>query len=111
MTMRDQVSEQTMQDGATATGNGTAFDSGTAGFNDLTLAVTGVTTATITVEASNDGTNWHTIAGTKLSDNSAATTITANGLYRYTISGLHQVRARISAYTSGTIDVLGRAQA
>lgn len=110
--MSDQVAEAVLQDGATATGNGTVFNFGEFGYNDLVLQVTGITTATITAEASNDeGSNWATIAGTNLATAASATTITANGLYRYDVGGLQRVRARISAYTSGTIDVHGRAQA
>ena len=109
--MRDQVAEVVMQNGATAVGDGTPFDSGVAGFNNLVLQVGISGAATVTFEGSNDGSTWYTVQGTKLDDGSAVTTATASGLYRIDVSGLHQVRARISAYTSGTVDVLGRAQA
>jgi hypothetical protein len=107
----DLVSEYKMQDGATATGNGTAWTTDTGGFNTLAMQVEGITTATITFEATVDGSNWVAVQATNLTSGTAATTATADGLYRLDVSGLYQVRARISAYTSGTINVTGRGQA
>ena len=103
---RAQYTEQQMQNGATATGNGTALD--TNGFHVTMLQVTGITTATITVEATVDGTNWVAWPATN-NAGTAATTITADGLYRVDHYATHQLRARISAHTSGAIDVIGRA--
>lgn len=99
-----------MQSAAVATGNGTAIDcvSPTYGaLTTLTAQVTGITTATITWEATIDGTNWVAIQATNLNDGTEATTATANGLYRVVCLGLVKVRARISAWTSGTIYVTG----
>ena len=98
------------QNGATATGNGTAHEARMVNdgqYYDCTFQVTGITTATITWEATIDGTNWVSILATNLTSGTAAATATANGLYRATVQGLAQVRARISAYTSGTIVVTG----
>jgi hypothetical protein len=99
-----------MQSAATATGNGTAIDctdasSGAA--TALTMQITGITTATITFEATVDGSNWVAIQFANLNSATAATTATADGLYRATVLGLVQVRARISAYTSGAITIIG----
>ena len=99
-----------MQNAATATGNGTSIEctGGTRGaMTVLTLQVTGITTATITFEATIDGSNWVAVQVTNLNDGSESTTATANGLYRLTCLGLVSVRARISAYTSGTSTVTG----
>lgn len=103
-----------MQSAAVATGNGTSIscteiESGA--LTSLTAQVTGITTATITWEATIDGTNWVAVQFTNLNDGTAATTATANGLYRATVLGLVSVRARISAWTSGTITVTGIAAA
>lgn len=77
------------QDGATATGNGTvARPVGAKG----TLMVSGITTATIKVEVSHDGTTYVQLGVDITAD--GATTIDTPVMY---------LRARISAYTSGTI--------
>jgi hypothetical protein len=99
-----------MQDAAVATGNGTVID--TTAISDgaltvLAMQITGITTATITFEATIDGTNWVAVQATNLNDGSEASTATADGIYRLTCLGLRQVRARISAWTSGTIYVTG----
>ena len=99
-----------MQTAAVATGNGTAMVCTRAengGYTACAFQVTGITTATITWEATIDGTNWVAIATTNLATGTAATTATADGLFRVTVIGLMQVRARISAWTSGTIYVHG----
>lgn len=103
-----------MQSSAVATGNGTSVDCtdvDSGALTTVTAQVTGITTATITWEATIDGTNWVAIQFTNLNDGAAATTATANGLYRATVLGLVSVRARISAWTSGTITVTGIAAA
>jgi hypothetical protein len=73
----------------------------------LTCQVTGITTATITWEGTVDGTNWVAIQAVDLGTGTAATTATANGIYRINCTGLVEVRARISAHTTGTIYVTG----
>lgn len=89
---RSILSSTTLQNGATATGNGTtAIPKG----YPATILVSGITTATVLVESSPDGgTTWV----------STGLTVTADGML--TILGPHKlIRARISAYTSGTIYV------
>jgi hypothetical protein len=78
-------------------------------FDDLTLQVVGITTATITWEASIDNTNWVAVLATNLNSGATATTTTANGLFRVQVTGFLKFRARISAYTAGTITVSGYA--
>lgn len=105
-----QYEKVVMQDAAVATGNGTAAasTSGSGGcYTTLTVQITGITTATITFEATIDGSNWVAIAFTNLNAGTDATTATANGLYRATVLGLVSVRARISSWTSGAITVTG----
>jgi hypothetical protein len=69
------------------------------------LQVTGVSGETITWEATIDGTNWAGLLVTPLSTGTAATTATANGLYKAEVSGLLKFRARISTGGSGTVTV------
>lgn len=103
-----------MQVGATGTGNGTpAFCTNLTGGakTALTVQITGLNGDTITFEATIDGTNWVAVQATNLTTGSIATTATANGLYRLTVLGLNQVRARVSTYGAGTIMVTGNASA
>ena len=95
-----------MQDGATATGNGTEIVC--AGHNVATMQVTGISGDTITWEATIGGGTWAGLMVTPLSTGTAALTATANGLYRVTVAGLRTMRARVSTYSSGTIVVVGR---
>ena len=99
-----------MQNAATGTGNGTAIvctsvDHGA--LITLNMQVTGISGDTITFEGTIDGSNWVAILLTNLTSGTAATTATANGLYRATITGLASVRARVSTYSAGTITVTG----
>ena len=101
---------QLMQSAAVATGNGTAIDcidSSSGAFTVLAMQVTGITTATITFEATIDGTNWVAVLATNLNTGAEATTATANGIYTIMVAGLPKVRARVSAWTEGAIYVTG----
>jgi len=103
-----------MQVAAGGTGDGTVINClelTRGALTALTLQITGITTATVTFEATIDGTNWVAVQATNLNTGVVATTATANGLYRLTALGLNQVRARISAFTTGTIYVTGNASA
>jgi len=99
-----------MQPAAVATGNGTAIEcTEVAGgaCKQLALQVQGITTATITWEATIDSTNWKGLLVTPLDTGTAALTATADGIFRVDVTGLAQFRARISAWTSGAITVTG----
>lgn len=101
--------ELTLQDAATATGNGTAL--GVTNITDgarpvIGLQVTGIDSDTITWEATIDGTNWASVQVVPLATGTAATTATANGLYRFSSAGILKFRARISTHGSGTITVV-----
>lgn len=84
-----------MQDGATATGDGTSValpDPSTA--EEVGILVSGITTATVTIEVSPDsGTTWEIIGSA----------VTADGYVQVGKVLATNIRARISAYTSGTI--------
>tara|TARA_R110000868_G_scaffold135264_2_gene347707 strand:+ start:2999 stop:3349 length:351 start_codon:yes stop_codon:yes gene_type:complete len=100
-----------MQDAAVATGNGTAIrcvDGSNGAMTTVTCQVQGTFSATITFEGTVDNTNWVAIGFTSLADGTTtATTATAAGLFRATVLGLQQVRARVSGYVSGTCNVTG----
>ena len=103
-----QVKYQVMQLAIGATGNGTAFTCSE--FSEgimatMVMQVKGITSATITFEATIDGTNWVAVQATPLTTGTAATTTAADGLFRLDCRGLVSVRARISAWVSGTITV------
>ncbi|MEW6303505.1 MAG: hypothetical protein AB1705_08550 [Verrucomicrobiota bacterium] len=92
-----------IQTGATATTNGQP-----ARVNGRAIAafqITGITTATITFEGTVNGTDYVALPAENVASGTVATTATANGIYRARVAGLLYVRARVSAYTSGTIVV------
>jgi hypothetical protein len=100
----------TMQSAAGAVGNGTAAS--TADFSNgaymvLDMQVEGISGDTITFEGTIDGTNWIAVQCENLNSGDKGTTATADGLYRFVIGGVRQVRARVSTYSAGTINVTG----
>ena len=103
-----------MQASAGATGNGTAVEmtSGEMGsYVWITMQVEGISGDTVTFEATVDDSTWYGILAENLTSGTAATTATADGLYRVNGASVSQVRARISTYSAGTIDVTGYAVA
>lgn len=105
MTDKGMTFYHTFQSAAAATGNGTALDVG--GLAIVGIQVTGTFVGTVTFEGTIDGSTWATIAARNMSDGAAVATATAAGLYQVPVAGLVQIRARISAYTSGSITVQG----
>ncbi len=104
----------TLQSAAGASGNGTA------------LTVTGTAAAAITVncsgcsggtlinfEGQEDGSNFKPIMATLADGTAQGTTTTTSGFTLWQVStlGLQQIRARISAYSAGTITVTAHASA
>lgn len=104
MSNRDSFRLVTLQSAAAATGNGTALQ--TAGFGSARLQVTGTFVGTLTFEGTIDGTTWVALEGVNTSG-ARVTTATATGLFLFSVAGLMAIRARVSAYTSGSITVLG----
>lgn len=103
------VPATTMQDAAVAVGAGEPLVMD--GFRDAVIQVAGITSATITWEASLDGTTWLGVALVALSSTTRARalTTTADGQFLFdSVGGMLQVRARISTWVSGTITVIGR---
>lgn len=97
----------TMQNAAVATGNGTVLT--TTGYGTATLQVTGTFVGTITFEGTANGTDYVSVSANTLGATTIGTTTTGTGIFRIAVAGLTNIRARISAYTSGSITVLGRA--
>lgn len=99
-----------LQNAAVATGVGTAIDllSPEEDYDWLVIHVRGITTATVTFQATVDGTNWfgvsmHNLAAT--SEDASVATATADGAFRMRAEGLLKFRANITSWTSGTIYV------
>jgi hypothetical protein len=101
------VKKHVFQSAAVATGNGTAMI--VAGLGTLGVQVEGITTATVTFEGTIDGATWYSIQAMNVADGTVGTTATADGLFIVSVAGLDQFRARISAWTTGTLTVTGRA--
>lgn len=101
----------TMQNAATASGNGTSLPAtGFAGaiINIVSsVAMSGGTT--VNFEASVDDTTWVAINAHKIGTQSLATTTTSDGDYRVSTAGYKSIRARISAYSAGTVTIKGYA--
>lgn len=100
---------KTFHDAATAGGDGAA-----AFVHELAVyavQVSGIVEATITFEATVDGSEWVAVSAQNIATRDFSTTASANGIYLVQVSGFHQLRARISAYSSGTITVTGRGSA
>jgi hypothetical protein len=99
-----------MQNAATATGAGTSILM--AGYNRAMFQVSGTFVATITFQATVDGTNYVTYALSDLSTSARThnTTQTTPGIFiADDASGITAIRANITAYTSGSITVVGLA--
>lgn len=114
----DQSTLAVNQAGVSATGSLTANNTDIAlslnGASGWAVDLRGTFVATVSFQGTIDGTNWFTIAvipaGGTVSV-ATVTTATAAGAWWGNATGLQQVRARTTAYTSGTIVVTLRAMA
>ena len=97
----------TFQSGATALGNGNQID--VSGYSSLSIQTIISGTATISFEQSVDNTNWTAATGQSSTTGSTSNSTSASVLLRFNIGSVKYFRARISAYTSGTVDVTGYA--
>lgn len=73
------------------------------GYGAVVAQLRGTWVGTVTFEASVDGNRWDSVSATKSDTSASATTATAVGAYVISAAGFQFVRARCSAYTSGTI--------
>jgi hypothetical protein len=104
------VTATTMQSAATGTGNGTSLD--VSGMAVAALQTAGTFVGTVTFESSTDDSNWIALSGENLATGAIVSTATVtNTVVGFRVAGIKSIRARISAYTSGSITVTGRAQA
>lgn len=99
----------TMQSGAVANGDGTSL--AVTGYGTALLSVTASVAmsggTTINFEASSDDTTWVSVLAQKVGTSTIGATTTSTGDYRLDSTGYKSVRARVSAYSAGTISVLG----
>lgn len=107
---RAAYTDMTLQNAATATGNGVnlAVDA----YNSVTFSTVISATATVTFEGAADPTTgFVSLVCVSIADTARTkvVTATATGVFQCNVAGLQAVRARISAYTSGTITVNARA--
>lgn len=96
----------TLQNAAAATGNGAVMN--VDGFRAVYVQITGTFVGTVTFETSLDGTNWVATGLAAVGTGTVATAPTAPGAWWLTPNGVNLFRARVSAWTSGTITVLAR---
>ena len=81
-------------------------------FAYLVVQITGITTATVNFEVSNDNTNWVALEMESVGASATkATSATANGMWRGLILGCKYVRMRISGWSVGAVTVTGIATA
>lgn len=67
--------------------------------------------ATVTFEGTLDDTNWVAIRARNLNTGAVVTSTSESGLFLLPVNGLSQIRARVSAFTSGTVTVKSGATA
>ena len=79
------------------------------GYGTVGFQITGTWSATFTFEGTVNGTTWVSITAYNRATGGGATTTTSNGVYVVSSGGLRYVRARLSAYTSGSAFVQGLA--
>jgi len=107
----------TMQNAVTAAGNGTVLNVDGMAVARLTAicTVSCTTPATITLTAQNDGTNFTNVYGTVDNSNTITNAFQVGTTIPVSISvqlhGEKQLRAAITSYTNGTINVIGTASA
>lgn len=108
-----EVSSATLQNAATADGNGSLLTVN--GYSSVLLTSNCATCSggtTINFEASEDGTNFVAVRAQRIeSPFTIATSTAVAGLsyWRVSTAGFQYLRARVSAYSAGTVTVTGRA--
>ena len=109
--MRATTIKATLLDNVTATSTGTPMD--VAGLKTVALQITlpGSGAGTINFQGSADGSNYITISGTNLNTAAAGTLTTAAGLWRFDVEGLSHLRGSVSAYSSGSLNMIGNGYA
>ncbi len=103
----DIITGQTVTDARAATQNLSILNAeAIADLNGHCVAVLdlrGTFTATVSFEATVDGTNYFAITGINQATQVQAISTTAAGVFFCSVTGFRRIRARVSAYTSGTV--------
>lgn len=73
-------------------------------FNSVNISLAGTWVATVFFEGSPDGTNWYQVQALDGNGNSF-NNVNAVGQWVVNCGGFHQIRARVGAYTSGTVGI------
>lgn len=89
----------TLQNAAAATANGDTLS--VKGWDGVLVQVTGSFTATITFEATLDGTTWVSVEAYNVASGATATTATAAADYLVAVAGFEYFRTRVT-WSSGT---------
>lgn len=103
------VNGRTMQNAATALGNGSLLDTSNASTAVFQASFTG--TATVTYEGTVGGSLFNSLTCFTLDGQTSASTTTTSNILRCNVLGIIAVRARISAFSSGTVTIVGNASA
>jgi len=99
----------TFHSAAGATATGTVLNC--AGMSSLVVQISGSFSATVTWQASVDGTNYIAIQAENMASGAVATTATAAGLYRLSVAGLRLFRANMTWVSGTSITATGLASA
>jgi len=75
------------------------------GFGGVALQLSGTFTLTVQFEATVDGQTWVSLRMLPSSSTSAVTNATAAGAWSANVAGIKLIRARVSAYTSGSAEL------
>ena len=103
------ITTATMQNAATADGNGTTLNTANMAF--AVIDIQGTFSATINFEATIDGTNYFALPVVNIQSSVISTTATSSGQFAFRCAAYPTVRARISGYSTGSITIYGRASA
>lgn len=95
----------TLQNAVSGTANGTNIRA--SGWTVGVFQVTGTFVGTITPQQTIDGVNWNPLTVSSASAQNTGSIITGTGLYKADVAGLGTVRMPVTAYTSGTLSVIG----
>jgi len=94
--------------GSASAVNTDLFSVNCSAYRSINFQITGTWVATVSFQVSNDNTNWSSFGvfnGAGATASIGATS--ANGVWFGTLGGFNYVRARLTAYTSGTASVVG----
>lgn len=85
------------------TAQDTALTVKSQGFTSVGFQLSGTWSGTVKFEGTINGSAWATLVGVTQKGRSVDSTATANGIWTVAAAGLKNVRARVTAYDSGTV--------